>query len=458
MNPAGMLTLDELAERVDDGRVETVLVAFTDPYGRFLGKRFDGGFFLEQVAAHGTHACDYLMTVDMEMNPVPGYAFSNWDRGYGDFRLAPDLATLRMADWLDRTALVLCDVNDERARGPVACAPRSMLRRQIAAASEMGFEALAASELEYYLFQQSYRDAMRVGYVEESLEPAGWYIEDYHILQGTRTESFHAAARRHLRASGIPVECTKGEWGKGQHELNVRYARMLKMADDHAIHKHCLKELADRQGISVTFMAKYSETHAGSSCHIHVSLWRGGEPAFAGSGEPSEPTDVFRWFLGGWMARVPDLMVFYAPTVNSYKRYQPGSWAPTRIAWSPDNRTAGFRVVGHGPSLRIECRIPGADCNPYLAHAAALAAGLDGVRNRTEPPPPYTGNVYAAHDVPCVPSRLDDAVERFESSVFARGALGDDVVDHYAHFYRTEVLAFERAVTDWERRRYFERI
>ncbi len=459
----GLLTLEGLAELVATGEIETVLVVFTDLYGRFMGKRFAADFFQEQIAARGTHACDYLVAVDMEMNPVPGYTFSNWGKGYGDFHLVPDLSTLRVAGWLDRTALVLCDVRSEQTEELVACMPRTILRRQIAAAAELGFEACAGSELEYYLFTQSYRDAMRARYAEEVLEPAGWYIEDYHALQGTREEPFHAAVRRHLRQAGIPVECTKGEWGKGQHELNVRYAPILQMADNHAIYKQCLKEVADQQGISVTFMAKYSESHAGSSCHIHLSLWRQERSAFAGlepagEGAAGEPTDVFRWFLAGWMKHAADLMVCYAPTVNSYKRYQPGSWAPTRLAWSVDNRTAGFRVVGHGPSLRIECRIPGADCNPYLAYAAALASGLDGIRQQLEPPPMFSGNVYEAATLPHVPATLHDATERFAASAFARQALGEDVVAHYTHFFRSELQAFDRAVTDWERRRYFERI
>jgi glutamine synthetase len=292
------------------------------------------------------------------------------------------------------------------------------------------------------------------------LEPAGWYLEDYHMLQGTREEGFNGAVRRHLRHSGVPVECSKGEWGLGQHEINVQFADMLTMADRHSVYKQCLKEVADQQGLSVTFMAKYASEGAGSSCHIHVSLWQDGQNAFKGTETfgPVKCSDAFRWFLGGWLSHVSDFMVFYAPTVNAYKRYQAGSWAPTRIAWSYDNRTAGFRVVGRDDTLRIECRIPGADCNPYLAFAAALASGLDGIANRIEPPEMFDGNVYAADSVSRVPQTLEHACQRFEQSAFAKKVLGQEVVRHYAHFYRVEQEAFANAVTDWERQRYFERI
>jgi glutamine synthetase len=445
-----MLQVEELRGLVAKGEIETVVAGFTDPYGRLMGKRFDAEMFVEEICEGGAHACDYLLTVDMEMEPVPGYRFANWALGYGDVHLVPDLATLRVASWLEKSALVLCDVADEKTHAPVEVAPRSILRRQIDSLSALNYRGFAATELEHYLFRTSYRDAARQGF--RDLEPAGWYLEDYHILQGTRTESFHAGARRHLRLSGVPVETSKGEWGKGQHELNVRYAETLEMADRHVVFKQCLKELADAAGMSLTFMAKPFHGQAGSSCHIHFSLWRGGKNVFEKDG------DLFRWFLGGWMARVPDLMVFYAPTVNSYKRYVDASWAPTRIAWSYDNRTAGFRVVGDGPGLRIECRIPGADCNPYLAFAAALASGLDGIANRIEPPECFVGDIYAAANLPRVPHTLGEAVDTFANSSFAKRALGEAVVEHYTHFFRTEAAAFNSAVTDWERQRYFERI
>jgi glutamine synthetase len=454
---SGPLTLDELRDFVARGLVDTVIVAFTDHYGRLLGKRCDAEMFVDDVAAHGTHGCNYLLTTDMEMQPVRGYQFANWQQGYGDFHLAPDLDTLVVASWLEKTALVLCDVDDDGGQR-VSIAPRTLLRRQVEAAGALGFTARAASELEYYVFQDSYRHAAETDY--RGLQPAGWYLEDYHILQGTRNEPFTAAVRRHLKASGVPVETSKGEWGLGQHEINVRYADALQMADRHVIYKQCLKEVAEQMGRSVTFMAKFAADRAGSSCHLHFSLWNGGANAFAGGTRlgPVQCSDTFRWFLGGWIAHVPDVMVFYAPTVNAYKRYVDASWAPTRLAWSYDNRTAGFRVVGRGPSLRIECRIPGADCNPYLAFAAALASGLDGIANHIEPPECFVGDMYAAEHLPRVPARLDEATDRFAGSRFAVRTFGADVVEHYGHFFRSEQAAFDVAVTDWERRRYFEQI
>ncbi|HEY2336917.1 MAG TPA: glutamine synthetase family protein [Burkholderiales bacterium] len=442
--PKGMLDLEQLRAMAASGEIDTVVAGFTDHYGRLLGKRFDAQMFVDEIVKAGGHACNYLLTVDMEMEPVPGYRFANWELGYGDFHMVPDLGTLRVASWLGKTALVLCDI------GGVSVAPRSILRRQIEQSGKAGFDCFAATELEHYLFRTGYRDAAKQGY--RGIEPAGWYLEDYHILQATRTEDFHGAVRRHLKDSGVPVETSKGEWGRGQHEVNLRYAGALEMADRHTVFKQCLKEVADAMGLSVTFMAKFAADGAGSSCHIHLSLWRGGKNAFAGR------SDAFRWFLGGWIAHVPEVMPFYAPTVNSYKRFVDASWAPTRLAWSNDNRTAGFRVVGEGESLRIECRIPGADANPYLALAASLASGLAGIANRIEPPEAFVGDVYAAKILPRVPRTLAEAVELFANSPFSKKTFGDDVVEHYTHFFRTEVAAYDKAVTDWELKRYFERI
>ncbi|MEM6526891.1 MAG: glutamine synthetase family protein [Chloroflexota bacterium] len=455
----GLLTVEDLHARVANDEIETVVVAFTDHFGRMMGKRFDAEFFVEDIVSTGTHGCNYLLTVDMDMEPIPGYDIANWERGYGDFHLVPDLSTLRVASWQEKTALVLCDVEDDRMHQPVEVAPRSILRNQLEKSSALNYTAIAASELEYYAYEDSYRAAAEKEY--SKLEPMGWYIEDYHILQGTREEKLTAIARRHLKHSGIPVENSKGEWGHGQHELNVRYAEALVMADRHVIFKQCLKEVADSLGYSVSFMAKPTpDATAGSSCHIHFSLWQDDQNVFAGT-TPMGPvmgSDVFRWFLGGWMKYVPDLMVFYAPTINSYKRYQDFSWAPTRIGWSYDNRTAGFRVVGSGNSLRIECRIPGADCNPYLAYAAALASGLKGIEDKIEPPDIFEGDIYSAQDLPRVPYTLEHAVDIFANSDFAREAFGEGVVKHYTHFFRTEVASFNRHVTDWERKRYFEQI
>ena len=454
MTTRGMLTLKDLRAKTDAGEIDTVIVAFADHYGRLHGKRFDASFFIDDAVANGTHACDYLLTVDMEMEPVAGYSYASWEQGFGDFHLVPDLETLRLASWLDRTALVLCDVEDETKHAPVAVAPRSVLRRQIEHAAAAGFTAKGASELEYYIFDDSYREAAKKKY--SGLEPAGWYLEDYHLLQGSREERYNGPVRRHLAASGVPVENSKGEWGRGQHEMNIRYSELLTMADRHSVMKLAMKEIADATGVSVTFMAKPVTEEAGSSCHVHVSLWQDGSSAF--SNEGGADTDAFRWFLGGWMAHVGDVMAFYAPTVNSYKRYQPGSWAPVGIAWSEDNRTAGFRVVGSGASRRIECRLPGADCNPYLVYAAVLASGLDGIANKTEPPAEFVGDVYQARDLPRVPATLREAATAFAKSDFAREAFGAEVHEHYSHFFDVEATQYDNAVTDWERWRYFERI
>ncbi|MDG2114668.1 MAG: glutamine synthetase family protein, partial [Actinomycetota bacterium] len=386
-----------------------------------------------------------------------GVRLANWNGGYGDVHLVPDLATLRAVPWLDRTAMVLCDL-DTMGHDPVEVAPRTILRRQIDRLAQLGFTAQAASELEYYLFRTSYRDAAAQGY--RDLESVGWYIEDYHLLQGTRTEDLNGPFRRHLRDFGVPVESTKGEFGHGQHELNIRYCDILEMADRHVLLKQCVKEVSDQLGASATFMAKPRDDEAGSSSHLHLSLWAGDRNAFAGERSIGglQVSDTFEGFLAGWMQHATDLMPCMAPTVNSYKRYQAQSWAPTGLAWSPDNRTAGFRVVGSGPSLRIECRLPGADVNPYLAYAAALAAGIDGLEQHLTAPEPFQGDVYADPDQQKVPHSLEAAVERFASSSLTRSSFGDAVVDHYTHFWRTEANAYHRAVTDWERRRYFERI
>lgn len=458
MENRGMLTLEDLKGKVNSGEIETIITAFTDHYGRMLGKRYDAEFFLESVVEGGAHACDYLLTTDMDMEPVQGYDFANWELGYGDFHLVPDMKTLRVADWLENTALVVCDIYTQKDHQLAGEAPRSILRAQVKKSLDLGFRPFAASELEYYLFENDYRSAHESGY--RDLAPVGWYLEDYHILQGTRTEHFTAAARKHLKRSGVPVENSKGEWGLGQHELNVRYAEATEMADRHIVYKQCLKELADSMGLAVTFMAKFHHDRAGSSCHVHISLWKDNHNIFDGKENygPVKASKEFGWFLGGWIKYVADVMVFYAPTINSYKRYADASWAPTRIAWSRDNRTAGFRVVGDGKSLRIECRIPGADCNPYLAFAASLACGLKGIEEKIEPPVCFEGDVYAAAHLPHVPGTLKEAVTCFKNSAFAKKAFGEKVVKHYAHFYETEVKAYETTVTDWERKRYFEQI
>ncbi|NNF55537.1 MAG: glutamine synthetase [Acidimicrobiales bacterium] len=449
------MTGDELIELVGSGEINTVMVAFTDHYGRLMGKRFDAEFFIEDGLANGTHACNYLLTTDMEMEPVSGYSYANWEGGYGDFHLVPDLSTLGRAGWTENAALVLCDVVNTNTHVPVAVAPRTILKQQVAKAASLGFEAQAASELEFFIYSDTYREAHELGY--SNLKSAGWYIDDYHLLQGSRVESYVGAARRALRTSGIPVENSKGEAGRGQHELNIRYAEVQTMADRHVVMKHGMKELADKLEVSVTFMAKPSTAEAGNSCHIHLSLWdaAGDRNVFV---DDAGRSDIFRWFLGGWMTHMQDLMICYAPTINSYKRFREASWAPTRLAWSEDNRTAGFRVVGHGSSTRIECRIPGGDCNPYLAYAAALASGLDGIEQRIEPPTEFKGDAYSAADLPRVPATLEEALANFRASDIAERVFGPEVVEHYSRFAEAEVDAFHSAVTDWEQRRYFEQI
>jgi glutamine synthetase len=456
-----MLDLRSLEREVSEGRIDTVVTALPDLYGRLVGKRIHGRFFLDEVAAHGMHVCDYLLACDMEMDPTPGYAFASWDTGYGDLHALPDPATLRRAAWLERAALVLCDAVDEQSGELVEVAPRTVLKRQLERAAERGLYPQLGSELEFFLFRDDYTAARAKGW--RDLEQSQHYIEDYHVLSGTFAEPVIGAIRRGVDASGIPVEFSKGEWGPGQHEINLRYAPALEMADRHVVYKLAAKEIAAAAGTSVTFMAKWHEALAGSSLHIHTSLVDAqGATLFAGgealAGTPVRASETFRWFLGGLLAHVRELAFFLAPNVNSYKRYRPGTFAPTGIAWSWDNRTAGFRVLGQGASLRVECRVPGADANPYLAYAALLAAGLAGIEAKLEPGPAFEGDVYRAQDLPQIPNSLPAAIAALEASPLARSALGDAVVDHYLHFARSEQAAFEARVTDVERERYFERI
>jgi glutamine synthetase len=447
-----MLTVDQLREEATAGTVDTVVTAFTDMQGRLFGKRIQVDFFLDNVVSHGIEGCDYLLALDMEMDPVPGYEMANWDEGYGDFGILPDLATLRRIPWLDRTALVLCDVANHDG-SPVVASPRQVLIAQFDRARELGYTPYFASELEFYLYKESYAEAWEKGF--KDLTPTIPYILDYHILATTMDEQYLGAIRRGMHAAGIPVEFSKGEAWLGQHEVNTRYADAVTSADRHTIYKNGVKEIAFLNGISASFMAKPSEKDIGSSCHIHSSLvGDDGSSAFI---DGEEETDVFRHYLGGLMARVRELALFLAPAVNSYKRYATESWAPTSVSWGRDNRTCGFRIVGHGQSLRVECRIPGADVNPYLGYAAMLAAGLDGVESRTDPGPELVGNAYAEAKAEPFPSTLREAVDLWESSEFARRAFGDAVHKHYLNYGRTEQRLFDEVVTDYERRRMFER-
>jgi glutamine synthetase len=443
-----VLSVDELRADVESGAIDTVIAAFTDMQGRLMGKRLDAEFFLAELdAGHDVEGCNYLLALEMDMDPVPGYAIASWERGYGDFGLQPDLATLRRVPWHDASALVLCDVQWHDG-APVAPSPRQVLKAQVEKAGALGYDAMFGSELEFFLFRETYEEAHAKRYRE--LTPSVPYILDYNILAAGYDEPFMRAVRTAMKAAGLLVESSKGEAWPGQHEINFRYADALKAADDHVVYKTGLKTLAHQCGMSVTFMAKPDHTWVGSSCHIHSSLWRHGEPAFAGESE------VFRQYLAGQVALASDLAIFLAPTINSYKRFAAGSWAPTTLAWAYDNRTAGFRVVGHGASLRPEARIPGADANPYLAFAALLAAGLYGIEERLELGPAFEGNAYES-DVERFPHSLRDAIDRLERSAIARRLLGDEVVDHYLNYGRTEQRLFDQVVTDYERERMFER-
>ncbi|TMJ98385.1 MAG: glutamine synthetase [Actinobacteria bacterium] len=416
--------------------------------GRLLGKRLHAAFFLEEnVAEHGVEGCNYLLAVDMEMDPIPGYQMANWESGYGDFGLAPDMATLRRIPWLEATALVLCDVVWLDGT-PVNPSPRQILKRQVDRAAELGFTPMFGSELEFYLLLETYAEAHEKHY--RGLTPSVPYILDYHVLATTYDEPLMRQIRNGMQAAGMRVETSKGEAWPGQQEVNFRFSDAVAMADNHVVYKNGAKEIAHLNGCSITFMAKPDHTWIGNSCHIHSSLWRGDESAFAGE------SDVFKRYLAGQIACLKELAVFLAPTINSYKRFAAGSWAPTTLAWGHDNRTCGFRIVGHGSGLRTETRIPGGDVNPYLAFAALLAAGLHGIENELELPPPLEGNAYES-DAERFPHSLREAIEALEQGSVARAALGDDVVEHYLHYARTEQRLFDEVVTCYERERMFER-
>src|SRR5438105_166670 len=442
-----MLTLEELRSDVESGAIDTVVAAFTDMQGRLMGKREQAEFFLEESAEHGLEGCNYLLGLDMEMDPQPGYAMASWERGYGDFHLRPDLDTLRRIPWLEGTALVLCDVTWEDG-SPVVASPRQVLKGQVDRVRAVGYEPMFGSELEFYLLKESYAEAHAKHY--RDLTPSVPYILDYHVLATTYDEPLIRQIRNGMQAAGIPVESSKGEAWPGQQEINFRYADALEMADRHTIYKNGAKEIAQLNDCSITFMAKPDHTWIGNSCHIHASLWRDGENAFAGESE------VFKQFRAGWIECARELALFLAPTINSYKRYADGSWAPTTLAWGHDNRTCGFRIVGHGSAKRVETRIPGGDVNPYLAFAALIAAGLYGIEHNLELPPPLEGNAYES-DAARFPSSLREAIQALESGSMARAALGDEVVDHYLNYARTEQRLFDQVVTCYERERLFER-
>jgi glutamine synthetase len=443
-----MLSLDELKQEVADGTIDTVVVAFTDMQGRLLGKRVHAQFFVdENIADHGVEGCNYLLALDMEMDPIAGYSIASWEQGYGDFAMRPDLGSLRRIPWLEGTALVLCDVTWHDG-SPVPPSPRQVLKAQVERARSLGYEPMIGSELEFYLLKESFEEAHAKHYLD--LTPSVPYILDYHVLATTYDEPLLRQIRNGMHGAGITVESSKGEAWPGQQEVNFRFADAVTMADNHSVYKNGAKEIAHLNGCSITFMAKPDHSWIGSSCHIHTSLWRDGENAFAGG------PDVFKQFLAGWIAGAKEMAIFLAPTINSYKRYAAGSWAPTTLAWGHDNRTCGFRIVGHGAAQRIETRIPGGDVNPYLAFAALIAAGLYGIEAGLELPPALEGNAYES-DAERFPSTLREAIAALERGTIARAALGDDVVDHYLNYARTEQRLFDEVVTCYERERLFER-
>ncbi|MER5641222.1 glutamine synthetase family protein [Kitasatospora sp. NPDC002227] len=447
------LTLERLRELVAEGAVDTVVVAITDMQGRLQGKRIAAEYFLTDVAANATEGCGYLLAVDIDMNTVDGYESSSWETGYGDFVLTPDFSTLRTVPWHPATVMVQCDVHDHHGN-PVTVSPRQILRRQLERLAAYGWQAYAGTELEFIVFRDSYEQAWDKDY--RQLTPVNQYNVDYSILGTARIEPLLRRLRNEMAGAGLVVESAKGECNLGQHEIAFKYGPALVTCDDHAVYKTGAKEIASQEGVSLTFMAKYNERE-GNSCHIHLSLRdEAGTPVFAGDG-PGGFSKVMEHFLAGQLACLAEFSLLLAPTVNSYKRYVPGSFAPTAVAWGRDNRTCALRVVGHGPSLRFENRVPGGDVNPYLAVAALIAAGLHGVEQQLALEPEFTGNAYAS-DAPRVPSTLRAAVDAFEASEVALAAFGKDVVRHYTHAGRVELAAFEAAVTDWERRRGFERL
>jgi glutamine synthetase len=443
------MTLDQLRAAVGDGTIDTVLLAIADMQGRLQGKRLRAEHFVDEVAVNGAEGCNYLLAVDVEMNTVSGYAMSSWDRGYGDFVMRPDLDTLRPIPWLEGTALCMADIVWADGTDVVA-SPRQILRQQLARLAERGWGANAATELEFIVFRDSYEEAWHKGYT--GLEPANLYNVDYSLLGTARIEPLIRRIRNGMADAGMAVENSKGECNFGQHEINFRYGDALSTADEHVIYKNGAKEIAAQEGMSITFMAKFNERE-GNSCHVHLSLAEasGGGNVFAAD------RSVFDRFVAGQLACLRELTMLYAPHVNSYKRFQPGSFAPTAVAWGHDNRTCSVRVVGHGEGLRLECRLPGADVNPYLALSAMIAAGLHGVDRELPLEPPLDGNAYVA-EKPHVPMTLSAARGLFAGSDVARDAFGAEVVEHYLNNADVELAAFEAAVTDWERYRGFERL
>lgn len=449
---------EQLVADIKAGVIDTVLAVFSDHQGRIVGKRTDGEFYIDTVMDDGTENCDYLIACDLDNQPIAGFRWASYDQGYGDMVGRVDKSTVRYLPWLEKTALVLCDLEVVETGAPVEESPRRILQRQVELANSMGFHPMLGSEIEFFLFKEEFDTAHAAGY--RDLTPNSPYLEDYHMLQTTKEEDILGKIRRGLRDAGMPVEFSKGEAGKGQHELNLTYQAAVPMADINQIFKNAVKEIAALNGKSATFMAKPHFDDAGSSCHIHSSLWTldGLESLMADHHGAHHMSDTFRWYLGGLIATAREFSLLFAPTVNSYKRFLPGSWAPTGIGWATDNRTLGFRIVGHGKGMRVENRVPGADANTYHAFAAVLAGGLYGIRNKIEPPEPYMGNGYTATDLDRIPGTLVEAIELWRNSDTAKACFGDDVHHHVLNHAEAEWAASNRVVTDWERARYFERI
>lgn len=448
------LTVSELRRLVDAGQIDTVVLAFTDMQGRLQGKRFAARFFLDEALDHGTEGCNYLLAVDTEMNTVDGYAMSSWERGYGDFAMHADRSTLRRIPWHPGTALVTADLAWHDG-SPVAASPRQILRRQLDRLAERGWTALAGTELEFMVFNDTYEQAWNAGY--RALTPANQYNVDYSVLGTGRIEPLLRRLRNEMGGAGMTVESAKGECNLGQHEIAFRYDDALTTCDQHAVYKTGAKEIAAQQGSAITFMAKYDERE-GNSCHIHLSLRDSdGGPVLAEDGAEHGMSPLMRHFLAGQLAALREFTLLYAPNINSYKRFRPGSFAPTAVAWGPDNRTCALRVIGRGPGHRLENRLPGGDVNPYLAVAGMIAAGLHGIDQELELPPACDGNAYDS-GAERVPATLREAAEAWSASSLAQDAFGAEVVEHYAHMARVEQDAFDTAVTDWERVRSFERL
>ena len=452
---AGKLTLDELKQAVASGEIDTVIAALVDKQGRLMGKRFQAEFFIDS-AWEETHSCNYLLATDLEMETVDGYKATSWEGGYGDYAMKPDLSTLRRVPWLEGTALVLCDVLDH-AHAPIPHSPRAILKRQVARLEAMGMQAFMASELEFFLFRESYEDAQAKGH--RGLTPFSAYNEDYHIFQTTKEEDLMRAMRTGLQGADVPVENTKGEAEAGQAEINVRYTDALTMADRHAIIKNACKEIAWSKGHAVSFMAKWNTAFAGNSSHIHQSLWSlDGKPLFQDPSAAHGISDLMKHYLAGLLRHASELTYFLAPNVNSYKRFVAGTFAPTQAIWSLDNRTAGYRVCGADTkAVRIECRVGGADLNPYLAMAALLAAGIEGIESKRELEPAFVGNAYGETGAREIPTTLRAATQALDGSAMLRAAFGGEVIDHYVHAARWEQSEYDRQVTDWEVNRGFER-